>query len=80
MDYFFKDGYFIPYIEPETSTANYTFPSGKPDRTIDWIAGRNVKGFINSKTVASDLSDHLMITSEVVLDPILRVKYLTSLP
>ena len=80
MEYLLNDGQFIPYVNPDVHPANYTFPSEQPDRIVDWIAGRNIKGFVNSKTIASDLSDHFMITTEVVLDPTSQVKYLTRLP
>ena len=43
----------------------FTFPSEHPDRLIDWIIGKGIDKFSNSKIVKSDLSDHLMIVTEV---------------
>jgi len=68
MEYLLDNGQFIPYLSPDIEPGSYTFPSEKPDRIIDWITGRNIHGFVNSQTIASNLSDHLMIISEVVID------------
>jgi endonuclease/exonuclease/phosphatase family metal-dependent hydrolase len=44
---------------------NFTFPSEKPVRRIDWIVGQRKGTFSNSKIIQSNLSDHLMIVTEI---------------
>lgn len=60
----FLDAGFVASMPGED--APDTFPSGNPDRKIDWILGRGVS-FINAKVVPSPHSDHLMIVAEVKL-------------
>lgn len=50
--------------------SNFTFPSEKPERKIDWIFGSRIEGFANAEVVPSTLSDHLMIVTDVLLNPI----------
>lgn len=56
---------FISYLKKEDQMDAYTFPSEKPDRLIDWIIGKGIRNFSNSKIIQSDLSDHLMIVTEI---------------
>lgn len=44
---------------------NYTFPSEKPNRTIDWILGSNGTRILNGEVFQSKLSDHLPVVVEV---------------
>jgi endonuclease/exonuclease/phosphatase family metal-dependent hydrolase len=62
MSYLFDEKGFVTCLN---ETNNFTFPSEKPDRRIDWIIGRRIGSFSNSKIVPSDLSDHLMIVTEI---------------
>lgn len=59
---------FTSYLTEPSGKENYTFPSEKPDRLIDWIIAKNIRGFSNSKAIQSNLSDHLMIVTEIELD------------
>lgn len=65
MSFLFNEKGFVSFLRGEKAKNIYTFPSGKPDRLIDWIIGRGIKAFSNSKVIHSDLSDHLMIVTEV---------------
>lgn len=61
-----KNG-FISYLNEENPKNAYTFPSNAPDRLIDWIIGKGIGRFTNSKIIRSGLSDHLMIITEIEL-------------
>lgn len=43
----------------------YTFPSEKPNTTIDWIVGHGDIEAINTQIIQSTLSDHFMLTSSI---------------
>ncbi|MDM8523623.1 endonuclease/exonuclease/phosphatase family protein [Desulfococcaceae bacterium HSG8] len=62
MSFLFSEKEFVSYLEEKDA---YTFPSEKPDRLIDWIIGKRIREFSNSKIIKSDLSDHLMVVTEV---------------
>ena len=65
MSFLFNQKGFISYLEKEAEKNTCTFPSEKPDRLIDWIIGKGAIKFSNSKIIKSDLSDHLMIVTEI---------------
>jgi endonuclease/exonuclease/phosphatase family metal-dependent hydrolase len=65
MSFLFGEKGFISYLEKEDENHIFTFPSEKPDRLIDWIIGKGIRNFSNSRVVRSKLSDHLMIVTEV---------------
>jgi len=65
IEYLLGEGGFTSYVNTPIRPQNYTFPSEKPDRIIDWMIGKRVKEFKNSGTIQSGLSDHLMIVSEI---------------
>lgn len=44
-----------------------TFPSERPEFTIDWVLSRGGLGEIRAETIQADLSDHLMVVA--TLDP-----------
>ena len=65
MSFLFIEKGFISYLNDENKENIYTFPSEKPDRLIDWIIGKRIRNFSNSKIIQSNLSDHLMIVTKV---------------
>jgi len=67
MTYLINKNGFISYLNEENSKNAYTFPSNAPDRLIDWIIGKGIGRFTNSKIIKSGLSDHLMIITEIEL-------------
>lgn len=56
---------FISYLMDSGYKSVYTFPSSEPDRLIDWIFGKGIASFSKSEKINSDLSDHLMIATEI---------------
>ena len=62
MSFLLDEKGFTSYIKEKNA---YTFPSEKPDRLIDWIIGKGILKFSNSKIIKSDLSDHLMVVTEI---------------
>lgn len=53
-------------FKTDVNVANWhTFPSVKPDRGIDWILVPPSLSIHSTRAIPSDLSDHLMITSEI---------------
>jgi endonuclease/exonuclease/phosphatase family metal-dependent hydrolase len=67
MSFLFGEKGFISYLNKEDEKSAFTFPSEKPDRIIDWIIGKGISKFSNSKIIKSNLSDHLMIVTEIEL-------------
>jgi len=65
MTFLFSKKGFISYLKEKNDKNIYTFPSEKPDRLIDWIIGKGIRDFSNSKNINSNLSDHLMIVTEI---------------
>lgn len=62
MSLLFDEQGFISYLKEKN---NYTFPSAQPPRLIDWIIGKRIRTFSNSNIIKSNLSDHLMIVTEI---------------
>lgn len=67
MTFLFQKKGFISYLDETDHHGGFTFPSEKPDRRIDWIIGKGFDHFSNSKIIKSNLSDHLMIVTEIEL-------------
>lgn len=67
MSFLFNEKGFVSFFQDQNVKKSYTFPSEKPDRLIDWIIGKGIKNFSNSNIIQSDLSDHLMVVTEVEL-------------
>jgi zinc transporter, ZIP family len=56
---------FVITMQPILPYALFFAAGEKPDRRIDWIIGRRIGSFSNSRIVQSNLSDYLMIVTEI---------------
>lgn len=66
MMFLFHQKGFVSYLNEADHHGGFTFPSENPDRRIDWIIGKGIGHFSNSKILKSYLSDHLMIVTELL--------------
>jgi endonuclease/exonuclease/phosphatase family metal-dependent hydrolase len=66
MMFLFNQKGFVSYLNEADHQGGFTFPSENPDRRIDWIIGKGIDNFSNSKIIKSYLSDHLMIVTELL--------------
>jgi len=67
MSFLLDQAKFKSYLNQANHSGDYTFPSENPEKVIDWIIGKGNVQFSGSKTIMSDLSDHLMIVTEIEL-------------
>lgn len=65
MDVLLGEAHFDSYRAQPITSEHFTFPSQHPDRIIDWIIGKKIKVFSAPDTISSNLSDHLMITTQI---------------
>lgn len=68
MTYLLGEGGFVAYVGSPVAPRDYTFPSQRPERVIDWIIARGARRFSRAHTVYSGLSDHLMVVSELAIE------------
>ncbi len=66
MDLLLGSGLFDTLMPASKESTDMTFPSEKPDRVIDWILTTHDFKQANRKVHASQLSDHNMLTVEVI--------------
>jgi len=66
IDLLLKSGKLQTIKNTQAPQSDYTFPSAKPDRAIDWIFSSTNLLQSNKKVYVSKLSDHLMISADIV--------------
>lgn len=73
LSYLLKQNEFVTDNKITDNQSYYTFPSEKPNTTIDWIIGRGDVEEINTQIIQSDLSDHFMLTSNIRLKNLAKI-------
>jgi len=65
IDLLLKSGRLQTINNTQAPQSDYTFPSSKPDRAIDWIFSSTDLVQANKKVHVSKLSDHLMVGADI---------------